>query len=243
MALAYFITFSTYGTWLHGTAKGNGSVDRRHNVYDTPFIPRNEGREEAAARRMTDPPYVLGETERTIVRDAILAYCEEKNWTLLALHVRTNHVHVVLSADREPGRLMSDLKARASRELNRSGTDANDKRWPRHGSPRHLFDEAAVAAAVAYTLDEQGSPMAVYDPRPAHERAPERAPERAAHEVSDSHETTAHEVSASHASEIHEVSDPHEDDPHSRIAAMPLTSCAAHSRNGRDISGLKAYEE
>jgi hypothetical protein len=28
MPLAYFITFTTYGTWLHGTAKGNGSVDR-----------------------------------------------------------------------------------------------------------------------------------------------------------------------------------------------------------------------
>ena len=69
---------------------------------------------------------------------------------------------VVVSAEREPGRLMSDLKARASRELNRSGTDANEKRWARHGSTRHLLDEATVAAAVAYTLDEQGSPMAVY---------------------------------------------------------------------------------
>lgn len=178
MALAYFITFSTYGTWLHGTAKGSGSVDRRHNVYGTPFIPPDEGREERAARRMTGPPYVLGETARTIVRDAIVALCREKNWTLLALHVRTNHVHVVLSAEREPGRLMSDLKARASRELNRSGTDANEKRWTRHGSTRHLFDDTAVAAAVAYTLDEQGSPMALYDPRP----------QRTAHEVSDSHE-------------------------------------------------------
>ena len=33
MALAYFITFSTYGSWLHGTKKGMGSVDREHNEY------------------------------------------------------------------------------------------------------------------------------------------------------------------------------------------------------------------
>jgi REP element-mobilizing transposase RayT len=165
MALAYFITFSTYGTWLHGTAKGSGSVDRDHNVYGTPFVAPDAEREDRAACRMTDPPYLLGETARTIVRDAIVAICEEKNWTLLALHVRTNHVHAVLCADREPGRLMSDLKARASRELNRSGTDASVKRWTRHGSTRHLFDDAAVSKAVAYTLDEQGSPMAVYDPR------------------------------------------------------------------------------
>jgi len=222
MALAYFITFSTYGTWLHGTAKGNGSVDRRHNVYDTPFIPPDEGREDCAARRMTDPPYVLGESARTIVRDAIVEHCREKNWTLLALHVRTNHVHVVVSVEREPGRLMSDLKARASRELNRSGTDTNAKRWTRHGSTRHLFDDASVDAAVAYTLDEQGSPMAVYDPRP----------QRAAHEVSDTCKKAAHKVS-----------DSHEGESIPRIAAMPLTSCAAPPRIGRDISGLKAYEE
>ena len=38
MALAYFITFSTYGTWLHGTEKGLGSVDVEHNAYLSPFI-------------------------------------------------------------------------------------------------------------------------------------------------------------------------------------------------------------
>ncbi|MFN0054392.1 MAG: transposase [Planctomycetales bacterium] len=165
MAAAYFLTFSTYGTWLHGTAKGNGSVDRDHNVFGTPFIAPDKTREERAALRMTDPPYILGETARGIVRDAIVRLCQEKNWMLLALHVRSNHVHVVISAEREPGRLMSDLKARASRELNRLGTDASEKRWTRHGSTRYLFDEASVAAAVAYTLGEQGTPMAVYDPR------------------------------------------------------------------------------
>ena len=32
--LAYLITFRTYGTWLHGDARG--SVDREHNVFGTP---------------------------------------------------------------------------------------------------------------------------------------------------------------------------------------------------------------
>lgn len=165
MALAYFITFSTYGTWLHGTGKGDGSVDRHHNVYGTPFVAPDAEREKRASARMTEPPYVLHEATRTIVRDAIVGLCHEKNWMLLALHVRTNHVHVVVGADREPGRLMSELKARASRELNRSGTDVHDKRWTRHGSTRHLFDDVSVVAAVTYVLDEQGMPMAVFDPR------------------------------------------------------------------------------
>ena len=170
MALAYFITFSTYGTWLHGADKENGSVDRQHNVFGTPFLSPDSEREEWAAHLMTEPPYVLEESARTVVRDAIVDLCREKGWTLLALHVRTNHVHAVISADREPGRLMSDLKSRASRNLNRAGTDINTKRWTRHGSTRHLFDDTSVAAAVAYTLDEQGSPMATYDPRPKEPR-------------------------------------------------------------------------
>jgi hypothetical protein len=132
MALAYFITFSTYGTWLHGTAKGQGSVDRQHNVHGTPFVEPDAQRESDAAMRMTEPPYSLGENARLIVRDAIVAICVEKCWTLRALHVRSNHVHLVVSADREPGRLISDLKARASRELNRMRIDTQAKRWIRH---------------------------------------------------------------------------------------------------------------
>ncbi len=165
MALAYFITFSTYGTWLHGTAKVEGSVDRRHNIYGTPFVPADESRKARAEFLMSEPPYVLSEAARKIVRDAITELCREKGWALLALHVRTNHVHAVVSADREPGRLMSDLKSRASRELNRAGVDAQEKRWTRHGSTRHLFDEASVAGAVSYTLDEQGEAMEFYDSR------------------------------------------------------------------------------
>jgi hypothetical protein len=34
--LAYFITFSTYGAWLHG--RGVGSVDKLHNEVGTPFL-------------------------------------------------------------------------------------------------------------------------------------------------------------------------------------------------------------
>src|ERR1019366_10599368 len=41
--LAFFITFTTYGTWLHGRAPG--SVDRQHNIPDTPFLPPDRERE------------------------------------------------------------------------------------------------------------------------------------------------------------------------------------------------------
>ena len=165
MPLAHFITFSTYGTWLHGADKGEGSVDRDHNVYGSEFIPADKDREEYAGHRMTELPYVLHETARRVVCDAIVAICNEKGWKLEAVHVRTNHVHTVVSADRDPERTMNDFKARASRELNKLGVDSQIKRWTRHGSTRHLYTELSVAEAIVYVLDEQGPKMAVYDPR------------------------------------------------------------------------------
>jgi REP element-mobilizing transposase RayT len=206
--LAYFLTFSTYGNWLHGAAKEEGSVDRKHNAYGEPFLPPDPARERAAACRMAHPPYILSATARVVARDAIVKLCSERGWFLSALHVRTNHVHAVVSAEREPERLMSDLKARASRELSRLRIDAHGRRWTRHGSTRYLFDEASVAAAVAYTLDEQGERMAVYDPREMHTPGA-REPLTACAAHSDRAQRAAHGVSGTTSpNPAHEVSGP-----------------------------------
>ncbi len=166
MALAYFITFSTYGTWLHGTSKGKGSVDREHNQYGMPFVEPDEGRETQSRQKLKQATYTMRPSEREIVRDAIVRLCRAKGWQLLAVHVRSNHVHIVVAVDRDPDRVMSDLKAAASRELTRAGfDDADRRRWTRHGSTLHLFDEATVAEKIDYTLNRQGAPMAFYDGR------------------------------------------------------------------------------
>ena len=166
MPLAYFITFSTYGTWLHGASKGTGSVDRRHNLPGTPFVDPNASREAQSRAEMQQAPFTMQPAEREIVRDAITALCREKSWQLLALHVRSNHVHIVVAADRDPARVMTDMKAAASRELTRANfDDATRKRWTRHGSTLHLFTVASVAEKIDYTLNQQGTPMALYDGR------------------------------------------------------------------------------
>ncbi len=78
-------------------------------------------------------------------------------------HVRTNHAHAVVTAQPDPRRVMSDMKARASRELTLAdfGT-AGRHRWTRHGSTLHLFRQEEVEAKIRYTLDGQGPRMAWY---------------------------------------------------------------------------------
>ena len=99
------------------------------------------------------------------VRDHVLAAiretCAYRGWGLHAVHVREEHVHVVVDAEVEPERVMTDLKAWATRRL--QGVEPEvDRRWTRHGSTRWLRRPESIRAAVRYVADGQGEPMAVY---------------------------------------------------------------------------------
>jgi REP element-mobilizing transposase RayT len=114
-------------------------------------------------QEMLQDPYVLDPAARAVVLTTIQGHCAYRGWKLLAAHVRTNHVHVVLESEIRPERVMNELKAYASRQLNRQGSDGPErKRWARHGSTRWLWKDEDVRNAVRYVIDEQGDPMAVF---------------------------------------------------------------------------------
>jgi REP element-mobilizing transposase RayT len=160
--LAYFITFHCYGTWLQGHEAG--SVDRDHNEPGTAFLPPSPEARFLHRQRMDQPPYHLDAARRGLVLRAIQEVCAYRGWRLRAAHVRSNHVHVVVTADGPPEKAMNDFKAYASRALNAAGLDERGReRWARHGSTRYLNDEAAVVAGVDYVVRGQGEPMAVYE--------------------------------------------------------------------------------
>ena len=162
LPLAYLITVSCYGAHLHGDA--DGSIDWRHNIPGTPFLATDGRREAVEAEHMRQPPYQMEERRRGMVLEAIQEVCAYRGWSLLAAHVRTRHVHVVVHAAASPERVMNDLKAYSSRKLNEAGVDdSGRKRWARHGSTLYLWREADVEAAIAYVVREQGAPMAAYE--------------------------------------------------------------------------------
>lgn len=112
---------------------------------------------------MLQDPYKLGPEGRAAVLEAIQRHCAHRGWNLMAAHVRSNHVHVVVEAEIPPERVMNEFKSYASRELNRLGMDRPDrKRWARHGSTRWLWKAEDVNQALQYVIDEQGEPMALF---------------------------------------------------------------------------------
>jgi len=122
--LAYLITWTCKGTWLHGDERG--SVDPSHNIPGTPFIAPDVERKASVARRLVHDALHLDEHARRIVCRTVGEVCEHRGWVLLAANIRSNHIHVVVAADDMPEPVMNSLKASATRRLREAGVISRD---------------------------------------------------------------------------------------------------------------------
>jgi REP element-mobilizing transposase RayT len=160
--LAYFISFRSRGTWLHGDKRG--SIDRFHNRYGTPYIPPNPLWHRHNQRKLKSAPLILGASQRKAIEAAINETCKIRNWPLLAFNVRTNHVHTVVSADRDPELVLLAFKANATRQLREDRLWHIDfSPWARKGSKIRLWNEQSVARAIDYVLYGQGDDLPDFD--------------------------------------------------------------------------------
>jgi len=160
--LAYFISFRTYGTWLHGDERG--SVDRWHNRYGTPCLPPDEPKRQAMRARMRRDPVELTAQRRTAVEAGVCENCAQRGWVLHAINVRTEHVHTVVTALGPPEPILSAFKANATRKMVEEGAlQRGTKPWSRHGSTRYLWTEKSLARAIDYVLNGQGAALPDFD--------------------------------------------------------------------------------
>lgn len=160
MPLAYFLTFSTYGTHLPGSDKG--WVDARHCAPGTPLLPSNPGRVSYWQQRLNESPWTMDANARSMVLNAICSVCMHRQWTPHAVHVRTTHVHSVVTGGVAPERMLREFKAYSTRALRSGAADARCRYWTRHGSTRYLWCQASLTAAVDYVLNAQGDRLACY---------------------------------------------------------------------------------
>ena len=155
LPLAYFITFTTYGTRLHGDERG--SVSRTANQVGAPLVAADPGRQSREVSLLRNPPTLLDARRRVSVRTTIERVCAHRRWTVWTVNVRTNHVHLVVSAAQPPETVMRSLKSWATRQLVLDGLAAvGEAVWTRHGSTRYLWDEGDVDGACQYVRDGQG---------------------------------------------------------------------------------------
>jgi hypothetical protein len=107
---AYLITFRCYATHLPGDPRG--FVTRAYNLPQSCQRSPHPGLHAFSRAALVRPPQSLGPAERERVDAAIRDKCTQARWTLHAINVRTNHVHVVVSGRDAAERMMTAFKAR-----------------------------------------------------------------------------------------------------------------------------------
>jgi REP element-mobilizing transposase RayT len=153
--VAFFITFRTYGTWLHGDPRG--SADRFHNRYGSPRLAPNRLRLQYEQGLLKRPPVRLTVKQRGAAADGIREICKKRNRQLWVVNVRTNHAHSVVTANCDSRKVRSTLKANATKVMReRGGWRSEESPWAAKGSRVSLWTEKELINAIVYVLYDQG---------------------------------------------------------------------------------------
>jgi REP element-mobilizing transposase RayT len=164
MAIAYFSTWTTYGTWLPGDERG--WFERGNGLQPADLMRRLE-----SALRMTEHALTLDRDQRRLVEATIAKHCAIRHWTLHAVNCRSNHVHtVVTAANRDIEIPREQFKAWCTRKLKElemqrrklagrasDGVIAvREHWWTERGWDIYIDDEAYLLEITNYVLHEQG---------------------------------------------------------------------------------------
>jgi len=113
---------------------------------------------------MTEDACRLDPVQRREVEDQIAETCQVRGWVLHAVNCRSNHLHMVLTADRHPEVVRSQLKAWCTRRLKKleqerkANGPIRENWWAERGSQRYINDDDSLEAAILYVRDGQDRP-------------------------------------------------------------------------------------
>ena len=148
--LAFFITWTVYGTFLPGDARG-WRLRRRGNQLPRPRLAQWH------RDRLKFDRILLSKPMREIVNQTIEKHCRVRNWHHWASNARSNHVHAVITAPDHRGSVVRDqLKAYCTRAIRATDSEFVDRPvWTRGGDWECINSTQEVADCVAYVLEAQ----------------------------------------------------------------------------------------
>ena len=155
--LAYHITWTTYGTWLPGDGRGWVKWG------EAGIKPPDPELEQKARSSMVEPPVVLTKSSGLWSNRPSATIVEIRSWNLHAVSARTNHVHVVVTANRDPKDVRDQFKAWCSRKLSDAAglvrtvaKKAGRRHWFTEGGDAEVIDnEEYLANAIRYVHEGQ----------------------------------------------------------------------------------------
>ena len=111
--------------------------------------------------QMTEDPVYLSDHQRSLVDASLVAECAAQGWILHERNVRTNHVHLLVSAAQDGKKVRSRLKAVASCVLSTdaglamSGKNGRRRWWTEKGNVVPVESERSLAEVGTYVRDMQ----------------------------------------------------------------------------------------
>jgi REP element-mobilizing transposase RayT len=139
--LGYMVTWTTYGTWLQG--------DKRGFVKDGKILDMSEELEQDNKKRQKSNKVSLTKEQREIVRSSIIHEAGKIRENVVAISVRSNHVHALIEGGGKPiGMVVNRLKTSAYYALRECGFAG--RLWTKGFDRRFCFSEKELKARVDY---------------------------------------------------------------------------------------------
>jgi REP element-mobilizing transposase RayT len=146
--VAYFLTWTTYGSWLPGDERGWIDSGKGFQLPNPKLLDYSSG-------MMTEDVCYLSNAERQLVEAQIAETCRFRGWTLHAVNCRSNHVHAVITAlNVTAKKVHDDLKAWCTRRLKKSNPERL-KWWTEGGSQQLLFTDQSLQDIIFYVMEAQ----------------------------------------------------------------------------------------
>jgi len=162
-AFAWLITWTTYGSWLPGDARGHvspvlqrdGRYEKRINTPGVEWAGGDERtRKRARGLQIYETVRLDGE-EAYVVAQSIAEAAMSRAWRVRRGAVMATHVHVVLEGAGGDGSAASRVVKGVSQAALSERWGASRRCWTRGGSERGLKGAAAVAAGIEYVADQE----------------------------------------------------------------------------------------
>jgi REP element-mobilizing transposase RayT len=147
--LTYFITWTTYGTWLPGDSRGW----RKWKAGEQPPQPLLE---DWCRDRMKEDAVFLTTQQRKAVEDICRKHAAIRGWVLHAVNARSNHVQLAVTADEKPDKVRDQFKANATSALRKLVPPvSNSKVWTRGGDIEIVDGDEGLERVVYYITEAQ----------------------------------------------------------------------------------------
>ncbi len=162
---AWLLTWTTYGSWLPGDARG--FVSRRpssdagrviRNIPGTPYDVDQKDVEEAARERMQGKPVTLERAHVLTVLGAFIEAARNHSISIVALSIMPDHVHLLCQGAQSGSELMQLFKGVSARRLGQAHPLTSAPRWwTKAGSKRHFRKREDLQPVVSYVCQQKGA--------------------------------------------------------------------------------------